>query len=519
MSERAIAYYRYSSHSQNEASIEQQQEAAYKYADAHGLNIIQEYEDRAASGTTADRDGYQNMLAELDKYKPSALILWKADRLGRDRYEVAAARKKLRDAGCKVLYVAEAIPVDDSPEGVLLESLIDGMADYYSKQLACNIKRGMQHNAEHGLFNGHPLFGYAVENKRYVEDPRTAPIVTAVFNDYADGKPMTDIARDLNLQGFRTKRGNKWNSNNIRSLLKNRRYLGEYREGDVVIPDGMPRLVSDEVFSQVQARFAMNKRLGSQRANAAADAPDFWLTGKLYCGECGSTMHGTSGTSKHKRVYYYYGCRDHLKRNGCPKTNIRKEVIEDLVIELLRDLLGDSELLYWLAGDMEAHYRETRGDGKYLNALEAEKKEVEKSIANIVKAIESGTYSETLLKRLTELEQRDEALDASINAEVVLQAELENDFTFYEMVAKYTNANFDDEQVRTDVLNYFIERIYLFDDRILITGWLSEHTRHKEWFEEMRLGDFDVGFERFVNGSTINTRPQRCACGLFLLPG
>lgn len=91
----AIAYYRFSSHSQNEASIDQQREQAHAWADAHGYKIIREYEDAAMSGTRSDRPQYQLMLSEVKKLRPAVVILWKTDRLGRDRYELADAKRTL----------------------------------------------------------------------------------------------------------------------------------------------------------------------------------------------------------------------------------------------------------------------------------------------------------------------------------------------------------------------------------------------------------------------------------------
>lgn len=129
----AICYYRSSSCSQSEVVIEQQREAAHKWAEAKGYTIIREYEDRAISGTTADRPGYQQMLAEVSVLRPSVLLLWKADRLARDQHEITAARKAMADAGCRVCYVAGNTPDSDSPVAALMESMLDGMADYYSK--------------------------------------------------------------------------------------------------------------------------------------------------------------------------------------------------------------------------------------------------------------------------------------------------------------------------------------------------------------------------------------------------
>ena len=190
----AIAYYRFSSHSQNEASIDQQRELAHAWADAHGFKIVKEYEDAAISGTTEDRPGFQQMLSEVAKIRPRVLIMWKTDRLGRDKYVLAMAKRTIRDAGCEIRLLAENIPTD-GPEGVLIEGLMDAMAEYYSRQLSQNIQRGMDYNAQHALYNGHKLFGYGVDKstKRYIVDPDTAPFVQRMFAEYAEGKAMQTI--------------------------------------------------------------------------------------------------------------------------------------------------------------------------------------------------------------------------------------------------------------------------------------------------------------------------------------
>lgn len=305
----AIAYYRFSSHSQNEASIDQQRELAHAWADAHGFKIVKEYEDAAISGTTEDRPGFQQMLSEVAKIRPRVLIMWKTDRLGRDKYVLAMAKRTIRDAGCEIRLLAENIPTD-GPEGVLIEGLMDAMAEYYSRQLSQNIQRGMDYNAQHALYNGHKLFGYGVDKstKRYIVDPDTAPFVQRMFAEYAEGKAMQTICDELNAQGLRTTRGAKFGVKTMNKMLQNRAYIGEYRHGDIVVEGGMPALVDEETFDKVQRKFAENKRKGSQRARGMDenDAPRYWLTGKVYCGKCGSTLQGVSGTSGTGRTYYYY---------------------------------------------------------------------------------------------------------------------------------------------------------------------------------------------------------------------
>ena len=216
----AIAYYRFSSHSQNDASIDQQRVLAHEWADAHGFKIVQEYEDAAISGTTDARPGFQQMLSEVAKIRPHTLIMWKTDRLGRDKYVLAMAKKKIRDAGCEIQLLAEHIPTE-GPEGVLIEGLMEAMAEYYSRQLSQNIQRGMDYNAQHALYNGHKLFGYDVDRstKKYIPDPNTAPFVQWAFTEYASGKPLKTIAEEMNAQGLRTPRNAKFSVNMLTNDL------------------------------------------------------------------------------------------------------------------------------------------------------------------------------------------------------------------------------------------------------------------------------------------------------------
>lgn len=170
-----LAYYRYSSSSQNEASIEQQRETVQRWATSQGLIVVSEYEDAAKIGTNADRPGYQLMLRDLKKIKPAYVAVWKNDRLVRDRAELLLVKQAIRAAGARVHYI-EGISPTDAPDSVLMEGVADAFAEYYSLQLSANIKRGQRYNAERALSNGHKIFGFVRdEDKRYAPDPETAP--------------------------------------------------------------------------------------------------------------------------------------------------------------------------------------------------------------------------------------------------------------------------------------------------------------------------------------------------------
>ena len=517
----AIAYYRYSSHSQNEMSIDQQRQQAHAYADAHGLTIVREYEDAAKTGTNANRPGYQAMLAEVGKLKPNALILWKTDRLGRDRYELVDAKRRIREAGCRLELVAEMSPTD-SPESALIESVLDGFAEFYSRTISGNIKRGMDYNASRALYNGHAVFGYVGRaHEPYSVDEKAAGAVRKMFADYASGASMQSICDELNAAGFRTCRGNEFSVKTMTRMLKNRRYLGEYAESGVVIPDGMPRLVDDATFEAAQAHFAENKRRGSQKS----DAPRYWLGGKLFCGKCGAPMQGVSGTSATGATYRYYYCAKQ-REGACDMRKLKKDAAEDLVTAALRYLLSDSELTTSLAVDAAAYYRENYGDGAYLEGLQGQLADVDKQLSNVVKAVMAGASGETITTALSELEARKNGLRDAIDAEQAKQALAEDEHSIQAYFERYWKPNLGDAELRGQALDYLVDKIFVDDDGLTVAAWFSGSRdkldsfdwefltgeRGKDPFAEAEPAD---KFDGFRFGSTIRKPPEMAAFFVF----
>lgn len=489
----AIAYYRYSSAGQNEASIDQQREEAQKYAAKHGYTIIKEYSDKAMSGADDDRPEFQLMLSEINRLKPAVLILWKTDRLSRDKITVAIAKDKIRRAGCSLRLVKEAMP--EGSAKVIYESIIEGMNEFYLYNLSENVKRGLHYNAENGLYGRH-IIGYKKsEDKHYIIDEKTAPIVEKIFREYADGKAMTEIIKDLTEQGIRSQRGNNFTVNSLRAILHNRSYIGEYHYAGVTIPNGMPAIVSEELFEEVQKRFARNKRQGSQRAKGLTEdnSPRYWLTGKLFCGECGESMHGMSGTSKTGAIHYYYACKNHRRKLKCPKKNERKENLESLVVKILNEFLSDSENLASLAVDVAEHYKQMHSnDDNYIESLNKQLKDTEKALTNLVKALEMGIFSETTQARLLELETQKRELTNAIEAEKTKLNILQDEYSIKHYFELYAKADFTNTDVRDMIFEYFIDKIYVYDDRILITCWYSDEQYEVSFDEiQMALAEFD----------------------------
>ena len=483
----AVAYYRFSSHAQNEQSIDQQRELAEEYAKIHGLTIVKEYADEALSGRDDSRPQYQLLLSEIKTLKPAVLILWKTDRLGRDRYDLILAKKIIRDAGCSIECVAEPFLDPNDPTSIFIEGMLDAQAEYYSANLTQNVMRGLNYNAKNCYYNGVKVFGYKTEElpvkgkggrpkKIYALDPVTSPVVRRIFQDFANGKPLQEIIDDLNNQGLRTTKGGLFNPNGLRHILMNRIYLGEYHYGGVVVPDGVPRIIPDDLFEEVQKRFVLNKHKpkSPEARHLEVTEPRFWLTGKLFCGECKESMQGVSGTSKSGRIYYYYECKNHRKHK-CKLKPVQKDFLERCVIEILREFLSDQGNLASLAVDVSEYARKMHSDDTYLKSLQAELSQTEKEIKNIVDAIKQGLVSKTLQKSLSELENKQEALEDAIETEKAKLALANNDYGIKHYFEMYAKADFEDDETRRLIFEYFIDKIYVFEDKLIVDMFYSEN--------------------------------------------
>jgi len=455
------------------------------------------------------------MLRELPKIKPAYVAVWKNDRLARKRTELILVKQTIRKAGARVHYI-EGISPTDSPDSVLMEGVADAFAEYYSLQLSANIRRGQRYNAERALSNGHKIFGFSVgSDKRYVADPETAPIVTQIFDDYAHGVSMQKIADRLNAQGIRTIRGYQFTPKNLNKLLKNRAYIGEYSFGEHVIEDGMPRLVADDVFEQVQRRFAINKRCGAKtKAELAAqgeEAPVYWLTGRMYCLTCGESMEGVSGTSKTGRTYRYYYCLNQRKKKCSAKT-LRKDEIETRVIEIIESFLHQPEMLASLAVDLADHYRKTheRGD-EVLNALEARRRDIEAKLANFVKAIAQGIFNASTAEAMNALEAQKQELDAAIQTERVKATLFEDEVSIGSFYKRFAEATIDTVDTRDQLFDYFVDKVFVGPNQIVIVSYYydSEKPIEFEDLEEALLsGDRAEEVRMYARKHEFDTSPS-----------
>lgn len=461
----AVVYARYSSHNQQEQSIEGQLAAARKYADDKGYTIIGEYCDRAKTGTNDNREAFQKMLSDCAKHKFSVIIVWKVDRFGRNREEITFNKYRAKKHGVRVEYVAEQI--SRGPEGVILESVLEGMAEYFSLQLSQNVKRGLLESAKkRQAIGGHVPLGYRIgPDKTYEIDPDTAPVVREIFRRYASGETLAGVTRWLNDHGYRTKAGNLFTKNSLPRMLHNERYIGTYTYKDIIREENaIPAIIDRDTFDKVQGMLAKNKRMPSHSWSYS----DYILTDKLFCGHCGSPMVGKSGYGRHGGKYNYYACAGHLKKNGCGKKAIRQDLIEDLILSQIHTIVQNDEILTYIIDRTWELYQEQDKETEVIKDLQKRLAETEKGIANLIRTIEAGVISDAITGRITELEaQKTELTRAIGEAELAGGMKLTRDHIQF-FLEQFRDMNFEDRDCQRRMIDTFVNAIYVYDDKLKI---------------------------------------------------
>ena len=458
----AVAYARYSSAGQRDVSIEQQLQDIRAFAKREGYTLVHEYADHAKSGfkNSSARTAFQSMMASADSGTFDTVICWKVDRFGRNREESALFKGRLRRFGVKVLYAMEPIP--EGSAGVLLEGMLEATAEWYSRQLSENVIRGMTDNARRCLFNGTHIYGYAAgPDGRYIIQPEEAAVVREIFTLYRSGYSASMIARDLNARGLKTWRGNPFCAQGILKIISNERYTGVYIWGSFRHPGGMPAIIDQADFLEAQQMKNKTARHVEQ------GAVDYLLTGKAYCGLCGSALVGDSGTSKGGNRYYYYSCYHRKHDRACSKKSVKKDYLEDLVISFVLDhVLSDAEIGRIADAVLKLQAEEMKSSP--LSAMESEYKSIIKKIDNINNAIAAGIWNSSTSVKLKELEDAAETLRVSVETLRYSQSQLLDRDRVLFFLHRFRTGDRADPLLRRRIIETFINSVYVYDDHLTI---------------------------------------------------
>ena len=465
----AVIYARYSSDNQREESIEGQIRECTAYAEKNGITIVKHYIDRAISAKTDNRPEFQQMIKDSDKTLFDIVLVWKLDRFARNRYDSARYKTQLKKNGVKLMSATEII--SEGPEGIILESVLEGYAEYYSADLAEKVVRGQTENILKGRCNGgRGTFGYTLDSERKFHiDPLTSPFVLESFKKYNEGSTMKEIRDWLNENGIKNPVGGAFTYNSVEHMLKNRRYIGELKFRDVVVPDAIPPIIPLELFEDVQEKIAKNKKAPARRK--AED--DYLLTTKLFCGYCGALMFGESGTSRTGEVHRYYKCATAKKHKGCKKKTVRKQWLEDLVVNQTMQLVKDDAAMESIiAKVMELQNKENTNIPLYEKQL----RDAESGIQNMLNAIQAGILTSSTKERLEQLEETKRELEARIAEEKLAKPKVTEEFIRFWLL-RFRKLDMSLKDQRQALVDTFINSIYLYDDKVLITFNYKEGTQ------------------------------------------
>ena len=422
---KVVIYVRYSSDNQREESIEAQTRAIKEYAAKNGMMIIKVYPDEAKSATTDQRPRFLEMMRDAEKGMFQAVIVHKLDRFSRDRFDSAYYKRHLNKHGVRLISVLENL--DDSPESIILESVLEGMAEYYSKNLAREARKGMKENAYGCKHNGGlPPLGYDIdpETKKYIINEKEAEAVMLIFQQVMKGISYTALAEELNVRGNKTKIGRSFNKNSFTEILSNEKYKGTYiwdrsgakQEGKrnnhkskseieiIKIPGGVPAIVEEKVFEEVQKMRAARKYKGA--ANKARLI--YLLSGKIFCGLCESPYVGDPGSTGKKLRQPTYKCSRRKREGDCDNKSIGKRAIEIYVIQEIKERILNDKIIPDLAARIIEQYTATKNSARSeIDGITNEINNTQKKTDNLITAIENGAVGLDLIgKKLRENKDR-----------------------------------------------------------------------------------------------------------------
>lgn len=453
-----VLYMRYSSDKQTEQSIEGQNRVCLEFCQREKYNIVGKYIDRATSAfKDADkRSEFQRMIKDSSKGNFDAVVVYKLDRFARNRYDSATYKAKLKRNGVKLISATENI--SDNPEGIILESVLEGMAEFYSQELSQKVKRGMNENAlKHKSLGGQIPLGYKSVDKKLVIDESTAHIVKEAFELYVQDIPVVKICEMFNAKGYRTSTGGEFNKSSFARLLKNKKYLGILTFHGQEIPNAVPKIIDEELFNKASEKIVEISKAPARNKTKV----DYILSGKLFCGHCGAPMCGMSGTSRTGEKHYYYSCLNHRK-GSCDKKNNLKEKLEQYVIEDTYNLLTP-EIIDQIAEIAVKECERIAKDESNVIQLQKEIRECDSKLNNLLRALETTPNVEILAKRIEALEQAKKGLEKQLAQESHSVILLEKEQVVW-WLNQFLDGDVEDIEFRKRLVNLLVNRIDVYDE-------------------------------------------------------
>ena len=375
----AVSYLRVSTREQAERggteegfSIPAQREANQRKADELGARIVREFVDAGESARSADRDGLQDMLAFIAATRVQFCLVHKLDRLARNRADDVKIHEALLAAGVTLVSATESI--DQTPSGMLVHGIMSSIAEFYSRNLATEVTKGLTQKVAQGGTPMRAPVGYLNVRRtdeqgrevRTVEvDPERAPLIRWAFETYAQGQTsVTGLLRDLTARGLTTvpspKRPSKpLGKNTLYKLLTNPYYAGVIRYKGALHPGAHEPLIKPALFDQVQSLLKARKAQATRHVQHAHH-----LKGLLHCGSCGSRMLLDFATNPRGTTYAYFVCSGRAaKKTNCTRRAVPVQVAERLVEDSYANITISEDDYRHLAAEVDAAF-DKRGTGR-----------------------------------------------------------------------------------------------------------------------------------------------------------
>jgi len=486
---RGVIYARFSSDNQRDESIDAQIRAIKEYAQKNDIVIVGEYIDKAKSAMTDNRPEFLRMIAESNENMFDIVLVHKLDRFARNRQDSIGYRMQLKRHNVSLISILEYI--DESPESIILESVLEAMAEYYSKNLAREVNKGMKENALKGLHTGGlPPLGYDVDpiSRKLIINEKEATAVRLIYDLFVKGYGYDKIINELNLMGYKTKTGKAFGHNSLHNIVRNEKYIGTYifnrstpkdvdgkrnhhkdkDDEDIIrIEDAVPAIISKEIFEQVQKKIVDRKK--TRPCNKAKEV--YLLSGKIFCGECGFAMAGNKKLSgRNKAVHITYRCMGRKNKHICINKEMRREYIEAYVLEKLSEYIFDEKLISKLAKEYMAYQLATNADvvAKKDN-IKNRLNEITKEINNLITVI-AKTGSDMMADRISELENEKHYLEASY--EQICFESSTQDITVETLTERFNAAKTmlksGELSTTKKLIELYVNKIYIYKDRIEI---------------------------------------------------
>lgn len=469
--ESCVIYARFSSHGQNEQSIEAQVRICKEFAEGKGLKVINIYPDKARTGTNDARPAFQRMITDAQSGSFQYVIVYMFDRFARNRRDSIMYKEMLKEKyGIRVISALEPIAEDEG--GEFYEMFLEWNAEKYSKRLSKRVRDGLDTSVANGTFCGGMLiYGYKLDLepiagkpgkfiKRVAINEEEAEILRFVFEQYDKGVTKKDIAAILNGNGHRMK-GKPFTGKSFDRYLVNPKYTGEFSFGGRLCTNMYPQIIPKDLFDRVQKRLNKNRYFAG---GVAKGRLVYLLTGKLFCGHCGTPMVSDGGVSKQGIAHYYYACKKR-KKKLCNKRRENKDALELYVTSCVVDYLSDAKNAE-VAVDKVLNYYEKRTEESNLKSIQTKiaklKKEIEFIANSFVKA-KNRLLQETIEKKMDEYEIQ---LDDLMYQEAQLELErgykiTKKDLT--EFIAELLKGNVNDKEYQRQIIDNLVSRVYITD--------------------------------------------------------